>query len=833
MKKSVIRVFSMLLTLAMLFGMCASAQTQKITFDLNGYDGTKLDGVLSIGFDEDGCEQYAFENSMLGKFVLQSDGNDLVFGADQIGFYAISSDDLSEAITTVISMLAAQEMDDDALDIMNYFNSPAFERDAIAAGELLGNEINRLASIANSLGLVVIYENGDLAINANVDMVFALITAYLEALANDANALNAFIGLEIFNVAGVSMTKDAGELSALLKEAAAGVNASLAQAKSEVDGGLELYVSAETGAMTGKYYTSTMYNGEVVYSMTESFTVSADGSMKVDAVINEDGCEVKYNCETTGNNVYYSMTANAEGQSAALSYKLDENGFVAELVADTVELAGEGKIVIDANGIDGKWDYTGKGLVFNGSINYDPAKEEFLLKVNYSDSTSGLKANVEYASDELYAEMTRTERGQVVADFTVSGSETYRIKGTWTDGYDDYSINMTLRSGNKGNKVEGTLTADGEVYDFLYTVEERNHKKTLEVVFSEGTCKSTSVFTWMKIGSAKCFTYKAELNDPNQGKTNRYFGIEIDPVTDRIAGEWDFGNGAQTGAENTTGSFYFGRDMAQVIFSDDEANYRIYVEGDATEVGSTLKAGLSGAELSDPEVYVDLIKFILNVNNDMTFDANLDSLIGIFGAAGFDGQSLKIDVTTGNGTFTFEGKPVVTDNAQYLEFTGFVSGAAFEARIGMRTEENAVMCLFCEALLNGEKAIDLEAHLIRSGNEASIEIMGDSVVIDGVKAVIKVGMIAESNETVRFYAKAIGDQPGYEIAAYLPVTVVETADKTAVSAALTLEQGGAATEIGNASFAYETVYENMDHVEGERLTSDMLVEMIMSMLGVQ
>ncbi len=829
MKKIVIRVFSMLLTLVMLLGMTATAETQKITFDLNGPDGLKLDGILSLGSDEDGCEQYSFENSLLGKFVLQSDGRDLVFGADQIGYYAVSAQDLSDAINTIVSMFSYGQSSNEFTEMMNYFNSPAYQQDAELVGEILTNEVNRIASLASEMGLVSIYQNGDLEISANVEKVYALISAYLESLSEDTETLNAFANLGIFPVMGVNMAENASELPTILKEAAEQIDAIAIETLNEMDGGLELYVSAENGAMSGKYYTSTKVNGQVVYEMTETFNVNADGSMMIDVVINADGGLIKYNCAVAGNTVSYELTADAAGQTARIAYKFDENGLVAEAVADTTVLAGEGKIVVDANGIDGKWDFEGEGLIYSGTILFDPANEELLYKINFADNYSSLKANVEYADEELYAEMTRIERGQVVADFTISGSSTYRIKGTWTNGYQNNSLNATLRMKNAGPELEGTLQAGYAAYEFSFTSDSVEDTADFVVSVTEGSNKGVLELHYANDGRNE----RVSMNYSN--KSGSYVNainatVNFDTIDDVISGEFELNENGR----KTPGSFVVNENGFEVSFSDESMSYRIYAESVKDYADITVKAGLSGAELENPGNVMDAILFILNANtmNGLTFDAVLNTMMGYYGALAFDGQTLKLDVTANGETSTMEGKMVETSNAQYIEFTGMVAGMPFEARCGLKMEDATTLCLFAEAYANGEKALDAKVNVVQSGNEIAVEIAGDSISIDGVKATLRAGMVMESEETILFFAEAIGDQPGYQVSFYLPVTFVETYTGMNLSASLTMVQGNYSEEIGNAAIAYEEMAGGPDHVNGERLTSDMIVEMILSMLGV-
>ncbi|MBR3929479.1 MAG: hypothetical protein IKJ65_10810 [Clostridia bacterium] len=826
MKKSVMRMFSVLLALVMLLGMTATAEVTRITFDLNGFDGTKLDGILSIGYDEDGCEQYSFVNSMLGKFVLQSDGNDLVFGADQMGYYAISAEDLTEAINIIISSAVYGQAGDEFTDMMNYFNSYAYQQDIQVVSELLANEVNRIASIAAQMGLVAIYENGDLEISANVEKIFALIGAYLESLSEDTDVLNAFADLGIFPVLDIPMAEYASELPVILKDAADQVKAAADEIKEQMDGGLELYVSAETGVMTGKYYTKAMYMGEVVNSMTETFTFS-DGALEMETVTVVNGGEIREAFMVSENAFSYELSAEAEGQSARAAINLDQNGIVAEAVADTKEISGEGKIVVNANGIDGKWDFAGDNANFNGNIDFDPASENFNFKVNYANRYESFKANVEIEDGELYATMTKVADGKVLADFTISGSGIYRIKGTWVAGYNSNALDATLRVTNTGVKLEGDLQVGSSgSYTFFYENNTADKRITYFIAFVDGTRRDSLEINLYSTAYGNRVSVSAVSKNDYESMTVSA-AAETNMATGVVSGEFAFDNGYNRQA----GVFSIGEDGLEIKFSDSEMTYRIYAEGEATATGTAIKAGLSGAQNSEPENVMDAILFILNLNNDMTFEALLNTMMGYYAEASFNGQAFKLDVTANGETFTFEGKPVATDNAQYLEFTGSVSGMPFEARIGMKAEAGTEMCLFAEAFVDYEKALDVEVHLIENGNEIAVEVLGDSLSIEGEKVVVKAGVIIESNETVRFFGEVTGEDPSHKVGAYLPITYIANENGQSVSASLTLSQAGETMEVGNVLASYETVNESLDHIDGERLTADMLVEMIMSMLG--
>lgn len=830
MKKSFARVFSMLLALIMLLGMGASAETHKITLDVNGPDGLKLDGILTAGYDEDGCEQYSIENSMIGKWLLQSDGADLVFGGDQMGYYTVSAEDLSKAVTTVVSAIASQQLGEEFVILMNYIASPSYQMDLDAIVTILAGEVNRIASLAQQMGLVVIHQNGDIAISANTEKVYALIAAYLESLAQDTGALNAFANLEIFKALGVPMAETVDQLPAVLTDAAGQLKAAYAQVKDQMDGGCEIYVSAETGVMTAKYYTTTMVNGEVVYSMVENVTASDDG-MKMDIVYNVNGGEIKIISEANANGASYELTANAEGQSARIAYKMDANGFVAEAVADTNSLSGEGKLVIDANGIDGKCDFTGADLTLKGDIDYDPAKEEFEAEISYASTTETLEAEIESENGDLYAEWVQTRHGKVVSDFTISGGSNLRIKGSWTNNRSlPNSINATFRRKDAGPELEGTLTLGRAVYEFYYAEDAIEDTADYVLTMNENGVKSVFKMHFFEENAGAVESVSVSYISESGSYTQKITAVvNVDTIKDTVYGEFEIANG---GAK-IPGSFKFDETGFEVKFSDGQMTYRLYAEGVKDYSDIRFKAGLSGEEIANPGIVMDAILFVFNANtmNGLTFDAILNTLMGYYASAAFDGKVFKLDVTADGETVSLEGKMVETENAQYIEFTGIVSGMSFEARFGMKVVDESTPCLFAEAFVNGEKALDVEARIINSGNEIAVEIMGDSVVIDGVKAVLRAGVVMESEETARFFAEAIGDQPGYKVGIYMPVTFVETENGASLSASLSMAQGDSAMEIGNATVIYEALEVGPAHMSGERLTSDMLAEMIFGLLG--
>lgn len=828
MKKSVMRVFTMLLTIAMLFSMCASAGTQKITFDLNGYDGTKLDGILSIGYDEDGCEQYSFENSVLGKFVLQSDGANLVFGSDQDGYRSVGVKELSEAITLVVSRLVTREHAKLLSGIINYVNSPALQMDAQVAGELLAVEVNRLAGIAQSLGLVVIYENGDLEIKADLDNVFAMISAYLMSLSEDADQLNKFANLEIFKAMGVSMTQRVSLFPGMLKEAAENMEEMLPEIKSQMDGGLELYVSADDGTVTGKYSVVTMVNGVVTESMTENFVFSENGS-KSEAVTISNGEVTTVKTESDENHVNYSVNVEKDGQTANFGYKMDANGFVATAFADTMQIAGEGEIVIDANGINGEWDFSGEALVLNGNIHFDPATENMSFKLNMDDGTETLTAVIESAN-ELHAEMEYTYDGETLSEFVITGTDEFSVKGNWTQGYGypKYVIDAVIRMTDVGPEIVGMLRKNFNTYEFYYANDVLLGTEKVVYTITENRLKITSEAVTSVDGDNEHADIKITVNGYDGSTVIFNQTMDNNAVANIYSGTFEID---QDGVKNN-GSYKFGADGFEVKFTDDDVIYRIYAENVMNDSDIALKAGFAGAELSDPDTFMDLISFVLNANvvNEFTFEAVLNSLLGVYAAASFDGEAVMIDVVTEDETVSFIGRMVETENGAYLEFTGFASEMPFEARIGLKMENANTICLFAEAFLNGENAFDAEAHLIQNGNEIIVEVLGDSIVIDGVKAVLRAGMKMETEETVTFYAEAIGDQPGYRVGASLPVTVVETADTTVVSAELSIYQGDEVMEIGDAKVIYEANAEGGEHVEGEPLSVYEMANMIMRVL---
>lgn len=832
MKKSVVRVFSMLLALVMLMGMTATAEINRITFDLNAMNGLKLDGILSMGFDQDGCEQYMFENSQLGKWVLQSDGMSLVAGGDQAGYYAISAADLSTAITNVISAIVSEELGEEFLAVMNYANSPAFENDLGMAMQILSYEANRVASLAQSMGLVKIHENGDLEINANLQDFYTLIANYLNSLSQDANVLNAFAGLEIFTVLGIPMAENASQLPEMLKSAASQIESNKAALTSEMDGGIKLYISAETGIANGEYYTVNMYNGQVINSTTEKFTFS-EQFISMETVTTANGGVVTQKISySLVEPFYYNNYVSAvfEDQSIEISVAMDNSGLKMTADAKTEVLSGEGYLTIDANGINGECDFTGE-VTLNGNINFDPANEEFNAKINFNAGSESLKASVEYEDDELYAELIAIEDGQIIADFTVSGSSTYRIKGSWKNYSGSHVLNATLRMKNVGPELEGTYQVTSNygasgTYDFSYAANNVDDKTEFVITMVEGSLKRSVEVNTMELGSVEKASIVYYIDNGRNVSTIEAEAA-VDTIADTITANWVLKENEYS--EPVKGTFYWDASLVEAKWSDGEMSYRVYAEGKKDYSDINVTAGLSGYQLSDPENVMDAILFVLNANieNGLTFEAVLNTMMNVFASAAFDGQALKVEVTANGETVSFEAKMVETDNGQYLEVSGIVQGMPVAARIGVQMENANTMCFFVEITVNGQ-TMKNEVHFIQTENGFEIEVTGDQVVIEGLKATLKAGAVAESEETIRFYAEAIAEN-GQKIGAYLPVTFVETRDKVALSGNLYVSDGSQQMDIGSLSVSYEELNENLEHVAGTPLSAADLTSIILEL----
>lgn len=830
MKKSAMRALSVLLALVMLLGMTASAQISRITFNLNGPDGLSLDGILSAGYDEDGCEQYVFENSQIGKWVLQSDGMSLVAGGDQAGYYAVTADDLAAALTNVITAIVSEELGDEFFNVINYLNSAAFEEDAYMAGQILGSEANRFAYVAQSMGLVTIHENGDLEINCTLAQVFELISAYLNSLAADENVLSAFADLAIFKALGVPMKENAAQLPEILKNAADQVAASKAEAVSAMDGSLNLYINAQTGEMSGKYYAATMQNGETLYSVTETFVIGQT-SYEYESVTIANGGEIKEIVRSNGNGMYVYYGASAAGQMAEFEVDINSFGLNAKMAANTNELSGEGNLVINDAGIKGECDFAGANLSLVGEISYDPISEEFLMKVDSVDGADSAKITCEYADDELYAELFAIENGDIIANITVSGSNTYRVNGSWKVDYVNYLLNATLRMKNEGAEIEGTLQISeimGGRTTCAFGYAENRSKRTEEAyaTVTSGSVKTNYELKSVKAGDIETVSMNVITTDGT--RTNKVEAtVDIDYAGKAVIASWML----DENGDKLPGSFCISKDLIEVRFARNGMSYRIYAENRSANSEVSLVAGVSGVQDSDPDTLLDAILFTFKASNanGLNFEAILNTMIGYFASAAFDGQTLKVDVTANGNTATFEGKLVETENGAHILVTGFVNGQALEGKLGLEMKDAATICLFMEASVNGQ-TVRNEVRFIQSETGVSVEVSGDNIAIDGEKLLIKAGANMETEETVLFFGELIGELPEHVMGVYLPVTVVEDYDSVSVSGVLTVRQGDQQMEIGNANFKYEELNESLRHVAGTPLSADDLTAVLLQLL---
>ena len=853
MKRNVMRVFSMLLALVMLLGMAATAETEKITFEVNGPNGRLVDGILSVGFDEDGCEQYSLESSMLGKWLLQSDGVNLVFGGDQMGGYLeISADDLSQALNNVMNAISMQDMTEEDIALMNYMNSPAYQADVEAATLLLAGELNRIASIAQEMGLVTIYENGDLVINVERSNLLQMAAAYLNALASDEAVLSDFAGLEIFKVYGLDMASSMDSFVSEIKNVAREIEQMRLSDAAALDGYFKLSVSAETGAAIGEYYMADLSEGVPTEEMKMAFTydgvnLKMDVHQKMTSVVTS----------VTATNGDYDITYNPEEETIDYSCEIGENGLAAKLAIAGDFMNGEGNIVIDANGIDGKWNFEGSHEYANGSVNYDPANEAFSFKLNASDGRETLKvaieddpandefvfnldtnngyetlkAEIEYVDEELYAALTMTRGSRTMADIVITGSSTYRVKGSWMYDYTNYTINATIRMKNSGCQIEGELGIDRGVIEFNFTEDKANNTETL-VLNVTGANPSDKIVAELRHSATNITERVSVIADVTVSGDNMKLSCaaEVNKATGEVKGEFAIDENGSA----ISGTFLFSNTLIEIKFTDGEANYRLYSEDMSGANNLSVQSGFTAEEIANPGQIVDLILFMMDIafENGLTFDVNMNNALnGFFASAIFNGQTLKLDVTVDGETVSLEGKVVENENASYLEFTGIVSGLPFEARIGMKMDE-AALTLFAEAIANGEKTLDVQARLSETADGFVIEVFGDSVTTpNGEKLAAKFGMAMQSEETILLFAEMAGEVPEHLAGVYLPITVIEDANSILIKAALSLADGQEIMDVGNALLSYEVTADNAKHVSGERMTADMLTDMIMEILN--
>ncbi len=832
MKRNAVRVFSMLLALIMLLGMAATAETERITFALNGSEGLLMDGVLTAGYDEDGCEQYAFESSLLGKWLVQFDGYDLVFGGDMMGgHYAITMQDLATALENASNILSMQDMTEAEIAMMEYMNSPAYQADVEMVSLILAGEVNRIASIAQEMGLVAIYENGDLVINVNRDNLLQMVVSYLNALASDEEVLSAFVGLEFFKVQGLGVEVNKDQIVIEILNAAEMVEQIRLNENEGIDGYLKLSVSAETGSASGEYYMAALADGVATEEVKASLIY--DGANLVMNVYEKlDDAQSHISFAQTNGITAYEMNYTEGSETAKIAYVINENGLSANVTFDGEDMNGKGELTANADGVDGKWDYVNGSEFATGSIKFAPAYEEFSFKNTKSDGYEIENIDIEFKGGELNGKLAKYRGSRVVADVTVSGSDPYTVKANWADDKNACQLYATVSTNDAGCVIDGNLKINDDTAVFNYTVDQVNGAEKLVVKATGASPENTIVAEMNRVATEDAENVSAVLDYNVKGETMKFtYDCENDMVNGEIKGEFALN---ENGSE-IRGTFFFSNTFYETTFTDGEVIVRVYSEDRSGENNLSVKSGVTAAEAANPANIVDMMLFTLDAafENGLTFESVMNNaLSGLFASANFDGQTFKLDVTADGETVSLEGKMVETETASYLEFTGIVSGLPFEARIGMKMEDDGTQVFFAEVIANGETALDAKARLIETADGLEIEISGDSIQTDeGEKLVIKLGLSMQSEQSNLLYCEVRGEAPEHLAAAYLPITVTESENGIFMNAALSLAQDGQVMEMGNVLLGYEFLAETMEHVSGERLTADMLTEMIVEILN--
>ena len=633
---------------------------------------------------------------------------------------------------------------------------------------------------------------------------------------------------------GVDMAANVDQLPAMLKNAAANFESILDDLGNVKEGGFKLYVAALTGVVSGEYYTVNKHNGEVINSVTQKFAFS-EQFYSVESVTEANGGvvtqKVAYSLVAPYSYIN-SISAVYGDQKAEASLTIDQNGLNFNFDANTDELTGKGKIVADSYGVKGDWDLNG-AVTLNGKIDFNAAESECLFKLNYALGNNSVKMNCEYADGELYSEYVAIENGKTVANWTITGSNTYRVNGSWSDYAGSYSLSATLRMKNNGPELEGTYQAasnygSSSSCEFLYSADKVNDASELVITMTEGKIKRHVEIRSSETGAVENVSLVYYI-DNGRNVSKLEAACAIDTIKDTISGTFMVKENDYSDA--IEGTFYWDASLIEAKWTDGQMNYRVYAEAKKDYSDIKVTAGLSGYQLSNPENVMDAILFVLNanINSGLTFDAVLNTMMGYFASAAFDGQKFQVEVTANGSSVVFEAQMVNDGNVQYLAISGAVEGTPITAAIGTVMKDNGVMCFFVEINVDGQSVVKNEINLIPTENGYEIEVSGDQIVIDGLKATLKAGLAMESEETILFYAEAIAET-GEKVGAYLPVTFVETRDKIALSGDLYVTSGAQRMDLGTLNVSYEETSEKLEHVAGTPLNAGDLTSLLLSVL---
>lgn len=782
MRKIFTRLFSVVLALVMVFSMAASAQVERTQIKINTPQGM-FDAALITGYDADGCEQIILESTQLGRMLLQADGEALTFGSDASGYLTIDAEELREAITTIVYMITEELPLEDIFNVINYISGPMFEEDSMVVAAFISNELNRFAAVAAQMGLIVVSENGDLTVEATYEEMIKLFAGYLAALSADADSISLALSLNLFNVMGVDTTPAAAQIPVMLQSIAQNLEASAAYAQ---EGGLKIFISAE-GAMEAVV---TVVQGSVVFAY--ELKADANGS-SVKASVTEGAYYAEAVFYADANGVGCTADLKVDEYVVDIDFTLGSEGYNLNGIINVPVLHGTMNGMSNAEKSEFNMDITdgdtscvikaysdlkGESFSMNAAsdgriavyeYDFDYENDEYTLKINNNFGYQPVKLVAEYFDGELYVDYSGN--GKTIL---LTGSKAYRLNANWSNYYNNYSLNGTLRF-NEGISFVGELTESGyanNVLNFDFAV--NNGTFTAKLYDNPKNAEFSIEYTLTEngiVGTEEAIMYFSSTETMKSVRSFSYDFVNNEYIINVEATMIDSANGLEM---TLPASLIIKDGLFEFKCSIDGMEYRVFLE-DAIENGIlTAKGGFTGGMMQDPSVVQELVAFALAMNLDtLVHDATLTAPIAdLLVSSSFDGSVY---------TFVYN-----------------VDGARVEATARMVEEENDLYLL-----------IEINAN--------------------GMPVVAKIGMKMLSENEVKFYAEATAN--GETIGAAINLSAVETATSTGITAALEVTAYGQTQQLGSVSLTHEVADIALEHVEGTPITAEQLVEVFMMLIS--
>lgn len=528
MKKTLIRVLTYLLALAVALGGVTMAETATpaeaaplLTAEAPNtvttvtaaaeYLGNVLNASVEVGTDEDGCRQITVNAPFLKDTLFVQLGETGIVvrcGGEAV---ELSYSVLNEALGAYSYMSYGLDAKT-ARKLYAYANSGDAKQDEPVWQSILNTEMTRLLSLVMERGLFRMTDEGGFEVNATVADVFSLFAEYLTRAAADEALAASLSQLKLWECMGTDAQTGTQALLAQLTDKAeelktnppAGVSGSL-QLSILPQGQTTLNFDLKMGARATEIHAEMVFDGE---QLIASLRVNVGGRcFTLTATDNEDGLNAEFRMTETAENAdatpseaaeetvlwegtltYSEKKFTLEINTAAggrLSFSLTEEGY--DEYRMTFACAA-GDFALDAE-IHTDYD------VFELEANLRLADTKARLTLNVNDDDVNGKLDV--MGGENYLTINLHGRDDV---FTLNGfgkvdDETCSVNALFVDTYRGLEGTFNIEEIGEGgvSSIEGTVTyEEGKRYAYEYTILSNgevsvraNYELTAEGVTSE------------------------------------------------------------------------------------------------------------------------------------------------------------------------------------------------------------------------------------------------------------------------------------------------------------------------------------------------------------